>query len=551
MKRKRAFKGILFILPSFAGVCLFWLLPYMDVIRRSFFSAVGGTFTGLKNYETVFANQAFLLAGENTIRFFGTCIPLLVLLSLITAVLINGLKEMHRQLLKTAFLLPMAIPVASVVLLWRALFNGQGILNHLLFMLSLKNVDWMNTGASFGVLVISYIWRNLGYDIVLWLAGLSAIPESLYEAAHVDGAGTWKCFTCITMPNLLPSLFTIVVLSLLNGFKVYREAYLAAGDYPQEKMYLLQHLFNNWYRDLAIDKMSAAAVITGLVIMALILLLQRACEGCSEEKIYRIQVTPASVEVEVRPDYDGEDRKISLDMTLELDICIWKETEADVVEDVYSLREEMTPAYEEVTMSRLLAKNYAKCRLTDHMNLKKNQENILQICSCEGMAFIDHVEPQADGLKVEGSLNVEILYVTTDDAMPIGTCRETFPFEQLIEVPEMTDDMNYELEAGIEQLSAILLDNTQIEVKAVLNLNLIAFSQENIQKMDEIRITERDMEELQRQPGITGYIVREGDSLWKIAKANHTTISQLMEINDLKSEEIQKGDKLLIVKMVS
>ena len=133
MKRKRAFKGILFILPSFAGVCLFWLLPYMDVIRRSFFSAVGGTFTGLKNYETVFANQAFLLAGENTIRFFGTCIPLLVLLSLITAVLINGLKEMHRQLLKTAFLLPMAIPVASVVLLWRVLFNGQGILNHLLF----------------------------------------------------------------------------------------------------------------------------------------------------------------------------------------------------------------------------------------------------------------------------------------------------------------------------------------------------------------------------------------------------------------------------------
>ena len=81
------------------------------------------------------------------------------------------------------------------------------------------------------------------------------------------------------MPNLLPSIFTIVVLSLLNGFKVYREAYLAAGDYPQEKMYLLQHLFNNWYRDLAIDKMSAAAVITGLVIMALILLLQRAWEG--------------------------------------------------------------------------------------------------------------------------------------------------------------------------------------------------------------------------------------------------------------------------------
>ena len=77
---------------------------------------------------------------------------------------------------------------------------------------------------------------------------------------------------------MLPSLFTIVVLSLLNGFKVFREAYLVAGDYPQENMYLLQHLFNNWYRDLSLDKMSAAAVVTGAVILLLILFLQKAWE---------------------------------------------------------------------------------------------------------------------------------------------------------------------------------------------------------------------------------------------------------------------------------
>lgn len=170
----------------------------------------------------------------------------------------------------------MAIPVASVVLLWRLLFDDQGLLNHLLHMLSVQTTDWMNTGASFYVLVISYIWRNLGYDVVLWMAGLSAIPAALYEAAKVDGAGEWKCFTKITLPNLLPSLFTIVVLSVLNAFKVFREAYLVAGDYPQEKMYLLQHLFNNWYRDLSLDKMSAAAVVTGLVIFLLILGLWKA-----------------------------------------------------------------------------------------------------------------------------------------------------------------------------------------------------------------------------------------------------------------------------------
>jgi len=122
------------------------------------------------------------------------------------------------------------------------------------------------------------LWKNLGYDIVLWLAGLSSISPSIYEAAAVDGANTWKVFTRITMPNLLPSLYTITVLSFLNSFKVFREAYLVAGDYPHSSMYLLQHLFNNWFRDLQMDKLSAAAVLTALIIMGLILLLRRAWE---------------------------------------------------------------------------------------------------------------------------------------------------------------------------------------------------------------------------------------------------------------------------------
>lgn len=265
-------------MPSFLGVGLFWVIPYGDVIRRSFFSAVSGEFTGLKNYRTVFENQAFRLAADNTLKFFCICIPLLVGLSLLIAVLLTRRKKsMH--ILKSMFLLPMAIPVASVVLLWKVLFHSQGILNHLLELLSVHGPDWMHTDASFFVLVVSYLWRNLGYDIVLWVAGLGAIPAALYEAARVDGAGEWKCFIKITVPNLLPSLFTIVVLSLLNGFKVFREAWLVAGDYPQESMYLLQHLFNNWYRDLSLDKMAAAAVVTGSVILVLILILQKAWEG--------------------------------------------------------------------------------------------------------------------------------------------------------------------------------------------------------------------------------------------------------------------------------
>lgn len=275
MKNNRSLKGMLFILPSLAGVALFWAIPYGDVIRRSFYSAVSGEFTGIKNYRTIFENQAFRLAAGNTLRFFAVCIPLLVGLSLAVAVLLTRQKR-GTQALKSLFLLPMAIPVASVVLLWRLLFHNQGLINSLLALLSVKPTAWMSTGASFYVLVVSYIWRNLGYDIVLWVAGLTSIPTALYEAARVDGAGEWKCFTKITIPSLLPSLFTIAVLSLLNGFKVFREAYLVAGDYPQEKMYLLQHLFNNWYRDLALDKMSAAAVVTGGIIFILIFILKYA-----------------------------------------------------------------------------------------------------------------------------------------------------------------------------------------------------------------------------------------------------------------------------------
>lgn len=276
MRKKTAkWKGLFFIFPSFFGVCIFWLIPYIDVLRRSFFGAVSGEFKGLSNYVTVFQNSAFQLAAKNTLRFFAVCIPLLVGLSLGAAVFISGQKY-FKQLTKNFFLLPMAIPVASVVLLWKLMFHEQGLLNHLLSFFSIEGQDWMNSKGSFYVLVFSYIWRNLGYDIVLWLAGLSSINSSLYEAAKADGAGEWKCFTKITIPLLMPSLFTIVVLSLLNGFKVFREAYLVAGDYPQENMYLLQHLFNNWYRDLSVDKMAAAAVVTGGVILGLILLLQKA-----------------------------------------------------------------------------------------------------------------------------------------------------------------------------------------------------------------------------------------------------------------------------------
>ncbi len=174
--------------------------------------------------------------------------------------------------------MPMALPAVSVALMWRLLFHSQGIVNQWLTHSSVSGTDWMNSENAFWILVGSYLWKNLGYDIVLWMAGLGGISQNIYEAARVDGAGEWQCFWKITLPNLRTSFYTITVLSFLNSFKVFREAYLVAGDYPHESIYMLQHLFNNWFRSFSFDKMAAAAVLESLVLLLLILLFQRTLE---------------------------------------------------------------------------------------------------------------------------------------------------------------------------------------------------------------------------------------------------------------------------------
>lgn len=274
---KKKYAGIWFVLPGFAGVLVFYLLPFADVLRRSVMTAVGNQFCGLKNFKTVLGNDAFLQASSNTAKFLAVCLPLLLLLSFVVALFL--LEAGHLAIFfKSAYLVPLAVPAASVVFLWRLIFDAHGLLNSLLDVLGREGADWMNTDAAFGVLVFSYIWKNLGYVVVLWLAGLTSVPETVYEAARVDGAGKWNCLFRITLPCIKPIIFTIVVISLLNSFKVFREAWLVVGNYPQDSMYLLQHLFNNWFRDLSLDKMSAGAVLLSVVIFLLVFLMQKGWE---------------------------------------------------------------------------------------------------------------------------------------------------------------------------------------------------------------------------------------------------------------------------------
>ena len=136
-------------------------------------------------------NSAFQLAASNTAKFIFVCIPLLLIISLVVALMLTTFQEKH-GIFKTTFLMPMAIPVASIVLLWRVIFHRNGLINGLLSLLDVTSIDWIGSGAAFAVLVFAYIWKNFGYDMVLWLSGISAINPALYEAAANRRCGQHK-----------------------------------------------------------------------------------------------------------------------------------------------------------------------------------------------------------------------------------------------------------------------------------------------------------------------------------------------------------------------
>ena len=266
--------ALVFIAPSLAGISIFFLIPFIDTVRRSFYDARGKNYIGFEGYASVLDNSAFKLAAANTAKFAVVCIPLLLVLSLVIALLVRSVRPRGKAL-KTTYLLPMAVPVASIVLLWQVLFHQNGLANSILTALGAGTVDFMGSSAAFWVLIFTYLWKNNGYDMVLWLAGLDGVSDNLYEAARVDGANSWRCFLHITLPGLLPTVGLVSILSLLNSFKVFREAYLVAGAYPHDSIYLLQHLFNNWFQNLDISRLCAAATMLCLVLLAIILVLQR------------------------------------------------------------------------------------------------------------------------------------------------------------------------------------------------------------------------------------------------------------------------------------
>ncbi|MDF2723007.1 MAG: sugar transporter permease [Paenibacillus sp.] len=268
--------ALLFILPSFAGFALFYLIPFAGGIYYSLMdSPVDGHFVGMDNYIEVWNSASFRKAALNTASLTGIGVPLLLIVSLTIAILLNGAIP-FRSWFRTAFVLPLVVPVASIVLFWQVLFDTHGWLNSLLIQSGHDPVSWMEGGKARIVIILMYIWKNAGYNIVLLIAGLQTIPQQYYETASIDGAGKMRQFFGITLRYLIPTLFFVAIMSIVGSFKVFRETYLMAGEYPHDSIYMLQHYMNNMFLSLDYQKLTSAAYMMAAAIIALVVLMFQA-----------------------------------------------------------------------------------------------------------------------------------------------------------------------------------------------------------------------------------------------------------------------------------
>lgn len=263
-----------FIVPGFAGVMIFVVLPLADVFVSSFRRGGQGSFVGLTNYSVVLDNQAFRLAAGNSLLFELVGVLLLILVSLVVAIEVY---EMKGNIVKFAFLIPLAIPSNSLAVVWKILFAENGIVNGLITKAGGTPISFFTGRAVFRLFVGTFVFKNIGYNMLIWLAGLSAIPTEIYEAARVDGAGRFTRIFKITLPNMKRSFFIVAMLSVVNSLKIFREQYLMAGGYPDTTIYQLQHIFNNWFEKLELGKLTAGAVMTAVVFFGLILIIRVIC----------------------------------------------------------------------------------------------------------------------------------------------------------------------------------------------------------------------------------------------------------------------------------
>ncbi len=261
------------ILPSLAGVLIFFIIPFGIVVYYSLINnPITKEFVGFDNYKKLFTTVAFQKAAKNTAVFSLISVPLSVVLSMGLALILER-NLPGKSVFRTFFLSPLMVPTASVVLVWQVLFHAHGTINQMLEKFGMEGIDWIKSPHGQIIIILMFLWKNLGYNMILFMSALAGIPRDILEVAELEGAGKWYQFFHIKLRYLSPTILFVLILSLINSFKIFREVYLLTGDHPFDKLYMLQHFMNNTFNSLDYQKLSSAAVLFSLIMIVIIAIL--------------------------------------------------------------------------------------------------------------------------------------------------------------------------------------------------------------------------------------------------------------------------------------
>jgi multiple sugar transport system permease protein len=272
--KKRETRGkriaMICLIPSLAGVVLFFVAPFFVVFYYSLVdNPISRKFVFFENFINVFNNEAFKQASTNTLKFSGIAVPLAVVLSLVLALVLSSRIPFRTQF-RTFFLSPMMVPIASIILIWQVLFHYNGVVNDFLAVFGASKTDWFKSEYGQVVIIILFLWKNLGYNMILFMAALASVPKEILEVAVLESATPIQIFWHIKLRYLSSTLLFVTIMSLINSFKVFREIYLLTGDYPYDTVYMLQHYMNNMFGQLNYQRLSAAAILMAVVMIIII-----------------------------------------------------------------------------------------------------------------------------------------------------------------------------------------------------------------------------------------------------------------------------------------
>ena len=272
--------------------------------------------------------------------------------------------------------------------------------------------------------------------------------------------------------------------------------------------------------------------------------------GCQEGMLGNLGLSLAHSDLELKPDFDGELRVLNLDAVLELDIQIYEEEHLNMICDLYSPVRELELITAPAVYESLLVCNASKCRVADRMKTGSPDVQILQICHSRGEIKVDDSTITPEGLLVEGVISIQVLYVTSDDNHPFLCLKGVVPFEHLVEADGIGKDSIYYLQTSLEQLTINMVNSEELEVKAVVQINALILNRMTMQHISGVEERPLDMEAVKRLPGFLIYTVQPADTLWDIAKAYHTTVDGICQLNELGAEQVKMGQKLLLVKQM-